>query len=92
MSLIVEMTCVQGTKEPKVVMGSTNLGNCRVCEWEDYFEPSGRFLGSTLGKFGASNFNPKPVAKDFYRTNGIVVDESGRPVETASVKIDRGPR
>jgi hypothetical protein len=93
MSLVVDLVCVRGKQRHKIVLESTNLGNCSVCEWGDYFDEGGRFLGSTRAKFGATNFAPRPLPKNFYRANGFLSgDDRGGFSEVARVPVSRSPR
>lgn len=89
LSLISEISCVRRKDGVGVVLASTNLGNCKICEWEDYFDTSGRLLGSTRIRFGPTNIGLKRLPKDFYQTEGWLLDDRGRLVEIGKTSVSR---
>lgn len=91
-SLITQLACVKGKSKNKVVLNSSNLGNCKVCEWADYFSETGVFLGSDREKFGATNFKPRALPGNFYQKYGFVLDDNGRFTEIEKVSVKRTQR
>ena len=89
LSLISTILCVQKKNGVGVVLASTNLGNCKVCEWEDYFDTSGKLLGSTRTKFGPTNIGLKRLPMNFYQTQGWLLDDRGRLVEIGKASVSR---
>lgn len=92
MSLVTELSCVKGRDKNKIVLSSTNLGNCETCEWEDYFSTDGVFLGSNREKFGPSNIKIKALPADFFQKNGFVLDDKGHFGEVDKVQVKRTAR
>ncbi|BBB62043.1 hypothetical protein UNDKW_3770 [Undibacterium sp. KW1] len=96
-SLITQLACVKGKggkgKEDKsrnkIVLSSTNLGNCKSCEWDDYFSETGVFLGSSREKFGATNFKPRALPGNLLQRHGFVLDDNGRFTEIEKVSVKR---
>ena len=39
-----------------VELENTNLGNCKTCEWNDYFDEKGEYVGSEEGMNGSTSF------------------------------------
>ena len=39
-----------------VELENTNLGNCKICEWNDYFDEKGEYVGSEKGMYGNTSF------------------------------------
>jgi len=100
-SQITQLACVKakgdkgnkGEKGPgKIVLSSTNLGNCKSCEWDDYFSEAGVFLGSSREKFGATNFKPKVLPGNFLQKHGFALDDNGRFTEIEKVSVRRTQR
>lgn len=94
-SLITQLACVKGKGDKghsKIVLSSTNLGNCKSCEWDDYFSEAGVFLGSSREKFGATNFKPKALPGNFLQKHGFVLDDNGRFTEIEKVSVKRTQR
>ncbi|MFZ6780154.1 hypothetical protein ACO0LD_25255 [Undibacterium sp. Ji83W] len=96
-SLVTQLACVKGKGDKggdksKVVLSSTNLGNCKSCEWDDYFSETGVFLGSTREKFGATNSKPKAIPGNFYQKHGILLNDQGRFTEIEKVSVKRTQR
>lgn len=46
---IANITCYTHNKERFIVITNTNFGNCRTCEWFDFYSSNGNYLGSTDG-------------------------------------------
>ncbi len=90
MSLIASMFCVKKGNGTGIVLHSANLGNCVGCEWDDYFNEAGSFMGSDRTLFGPTNFKTKPVPDSFYEKYGFILDADGRFVELANVDVPRG--
>ncbi|MFZ6643458.1 hypothetical protein ACO0LL_27300 [Undibacterium sp. TC4M20W] len=96
-SLITQLACVKGKGDKgkedkgrsKIVLSSTNLGNCKSCEWDDYFSETGVFLGSSREKFGATNFKPKALPGNVLQKHGFVLDDNGRFTEIEKVSVKR---
>ncbi|MFZ6709542.1 hypothetical protein [Undibacterium sp. TC9W] len=89
-SLITGMLCVKGSnKKNKVILRSTNLGNCKGCEWSDYFSETGEFLGSDRTMFGATNSKPKKMPHNFDEKIGYATDAAGNMVTIEEVYVDR---
>ncbi len=92
-SLITTMLCVKGSnKKNKVVLRSTNLGNCKGCEWSDYFSETGEFLGSDRIMFGATNTRPQKLPRNFDDKIGYETNAAGNMVTVEEVYVDRQPR
>ncbi len=88
-SMIVQLACVKGRDKNKVVLESTNLGNCNGCEWSDYFSDTGSFLGSDRTIFGATNSKPKALPGNFFQKHGFVLDDQGHFTEIEKVWVSR---
>ncbi|MES2039110.1 MAG: hypothetical protein V4495_14855 [Pseudomonadota bacterium] len=94
-SQITQLACVKGKGDKghsKIVLSSTNLGNCKSCEWDDYFSEAGVFLGSTREKFGATNSKPKAIPGNFYQKHGFLLNDQGRFTEIEKVSVKRTQR
>jgi hypothetical protein len=53
--------CIKAEQGYYVELESTNLGNCKTCEWSDYFEEAGQYIGSENGRYGKTSFARKLV-------------------------------
>jgi hypothetical protein len=61
-SMITKASCVDLGNLKVIALESTDFGNCRGCEWADYFTQEGAYRGSTREIFGAVNFKYKVAA------------------------------
>jgi hypothetical protein len=83
------MLCVEGHRSPKVILRSTNFGNCGGCEWEDDYSINGKFLDTNRKKFGATNrVRLKPKSSKAER-NDIKLTKDGKVFEISKTYIDR---
>lgn len=48
--------CIKTSAGFYVELENTNLGNCKTCEWNDYFDEKGEYLGSEKGMYGSTSF------------------------------------
>ena len=53
---IVGAKCVKTKIGFYVALENSNLGNCHTCEWNDYFDEKGKYLGSEKGMYGNTSF------------------------------------
>lgn len=53
--------CIKTNGEHHVELESTNLSNCEICEWSDYFDGRGEYVGSEKGMYGKTSFTRKPI-------------------------------
>jgi hypothetical protein len=51
--------CIESKNKFYVELESGNMGNCKICEWSDYFSESGRYLGSEQGLSGKTSFSKR---------------------------------
>ncbi len=91
-SMIVQLSCVKGQGKNLLMAESSNLGNCKDCEWHDFFSETGAYLGSDRTKFGASNSKPKALPGNFAQKNGLVTDSEGHFTVLDKVWVNREPR
>lgn len=90
-SLIMSMVCVKARGKDRLVLEASNLGSCKVCEWEDYFSAEGAFLGSSRAIHGATNFKPRALPGNFYEKNGLLLDKQDHFTETGRVNVSYVP-
>lgn len=55
--------CIESKNKFYVELESGNLGNCKICEWSDYFSESGRYLGSEQGLAGKTSFSRRLIRR-----------------------------
>ncbi|MFZ6709544.1 hypothetical protein [Undibacterium sp. TC9W] len=91
-SMITQLSCVKGHEKNRVILESTNLGNCKRCEWRDFFSDTGDFIGSDRAIFGATNSKPKNLPANFYKKNAYLNDDAGNLITIEKVWVDREPR
>lgn len=55
--------CLKSGSKFYVELKSTNLSNCHICEWSDYFDNKGIYIGSEKGMAGKTSFLKKNLSK-----------------------------
>lgn len=53
--------CIKTHGKHHVELESANLSNCEICEWSDYFDGKGEYVGSEKGRYGKTSFTRKPI-------------------------------
>jgi hypothetical protein len=56
--------CYKKGKEALIILQRTNFGNCRGCEWSDFYTADGRYLGSNDGMNREESLRHKPLSAE----------------------------
>jgi hypothetical protein len=61
------VTCLAAKKEFYIELKNSNLGNCAICEWSDYFNQKGQYIASTNGMPNETSFKKRNLSKELER-------------------------
>jgi hypothetical protein len=82
---VTEAACFEKGEAAYLVLSGTNFGNCAGCEWEDFYTPDGRYLGSTAGIYKDSGFRRKTLSPGARKAIKETVIEKYRTAQTGPI-------
>jgi len=81
---VAEISCITDSKGGTyIVLGKTNYGNCKACEWVDVFTDTGLYVGSSDGMY-ATDFKRQRLSNV---TENSICNASGQDDSNSSSKI-----
>lgn len=77
-------TCLKDENNFYIELKSSNLGNCKFCEWNDYFDITGTYIGSTNSLSSKTSFVKAKLTKRIH----AVMSRASRVKEISLTTIE----